>query len=237
MWHLRLLVVFSLLFVLTWGQIATETGEPYQIFRYYEVTREDQRNARKEKNNILEYLFGDNWYIVARFNRIEPEWVWAGRKLKVPLDMKYAETWSPLPERLTSVYSKSVLIDLKSQALGAYEDGKLQFWMPISAGRKGHSTPKGAYRIMAKDRDHISSIYLDTRGNNSKMPWALMFYVSPGGIAYWIHGGDLPGYPDSHGCVRLFNEDAKKLFLWVSPEGEDGRYVYVKKEIIPVVIR
>src|SRR5256884_8993123 len=73
----------------------------------------------------------------------------------------------------------------------------------VSTGRPGHPTPTGVFTILEKEVHHTSSIY-----KGAEMPY--MERVTWGGIA--LHAGDLPGYPDSHGCVRLPLEFSKLLF-------------------------
>ena len=64
----------------------------------------------------------------------------------------------------------------------------------VSTGRPGHPTPTGVFTILEKEVHHTSSIY-----KGAEMPY--MERVTWGGIA--LHAGNLPGYPDSHGCIRL----------------------------------
>src|SRR5437867_2997342 len=73
----------------------------------------------------------------------------------------------------------------------------------VSTGRPGHPTPTGIFTILEKEVHHTSSIY-----KGAEMPY--MERVTWGGIA--LHAGDLPGYPDSHGCVRIPLEFSKLLF-------------------------
>ena len=73
----------------------------------------------------------------------------------------------------------------------------------VSTGRPGHPTPTGVFTILDKEVHHTSSIY-----KGAEMPY--MERVTWGGIA--LHAGDLPGYPDSHGCIRLPLEFSKLLF-------------------------
>src|SRR6266705_4054163 len=73
----------------------------------------------------------------------------------------------------------------------------------VSTGRPGHPTPTGVFTILEKEVHHTSSIY-----KGAEMPY--MERVTWSGIA--LHAGDLPGYPDSHGCVRLPLEFSKLLF-------------------------
>jgi len=98
---------------------------------------------------------------------------------------------------------------LDRQFAGAYEGGELVASYPMSSGKEGFRTPTGNYGVTKKDEDHVSSKYPEPDGG-WPMPWALRFK----GTLYWMHGGDLPGYPASHGCVRLFPRDAEALFSW-----------------------
>jgi lipoprotein-anchoring transpeptidase ErfK/SrfK len=117
----------------------------------------------------------------------------------------------PLPASRPDLASepRAILIVLDRQFLGAYEHGVLVASYPVSSGREGHETPTGRFRVTRKDATHVSSVYPEPTGG-WPMPWALRFYRS----AYWIHGGELVGHPASHGCVRMFPEDAERLFAW-----------------------
>ena len=64
----------------------------------------------------------------------------------------------------------------------------------MSTGRPGHATPTGRFPIIEKHREHYSNLY-----NNAPMPF--MQRLTMDGIA--LHAGQIPGYPASHGCVRL----------------------------------
>ena len=94
-------------------------------------------------------------------------------------------------------------IDLTAQRLTVYRDGALVAASAISTGTLGRETPTGVFTILEKKVTHRSSTY-----DNAPMPF--MQRLTEKGIA--IHAGDLPGYPASHGCIRLPNEFAKKLF-------------------------
>jgi hypothetical protein len=72
-----------------------------------------------------------------------------------------------------------------------------------STGKAGHSTPTGVFTILQKDKNHHSSTY-----NNAPMP--NMNRLTWSGVA--LHAGNLPGYPASHGCVRLPTEFSERLF-------------------------
>jgi len=92
-------------------------------------------------------------------------------------------------------------------------------------GDREHVTPTGDYEVARKHKDHKSSKYPEPDGG-WPMPWALRF----NGNAYWIHAGDMVGRPASHGCVRLFYDDAKELFEWA----DIGTKVKVVARLPPV---
>src|SRR5262249_24887418 len=95
---------------------------------------------------------------------------------------------------------------------------------PVSSGQTGLETPAGIYSIVQKEEDHHSNIYED-----GSMPF--MQRITWTGIA--LHGGVLPGYPASHGCVRMPEPFARRLF----PLTEIGmRVVVVRNDIAPADI-
>ena len=96
-----------------------------------------------------------------------------------------------------------VVVSLPAQMAHVYRGDTRIGRTTISSGREGHDTPPGTYEILEKRRDHRSNLY-----NNAPMPY--MQRLTWDGIA--LHGGKIPGYPASHGCVRLPNEFAAKLF-------------------------
>lgn len=157
----------------------------------------------------LESLFGADWPVVARFNRIDRRHVYPGMTIKVPLDIAAARDYTPLPAEYEEAkrYRKYILIDLAEQWMGAYESGKLRFSAPAATGSMGHETPVGLYRIDARHRKHTSSLY-QTEDGSAQYPMdnAMRFHIGSDNIAYWIHARDLPGKPASHGCVGLFDE-------------------------------
>lgn len=102
----------------------------------------------------------------------------------------------------------NIYISLKQQQLNAYDiDGNHVFSSPISSGKRGHSTPTGSFEIIGKKLFHRSNRYPEPRGG-APMPY--MMRLTDYGIA--IHAGHVPGYPASHGCIRLPKQKAKELF-------------------------
>lgn len=113
---------------------------------------------------------------------------------------------APPPQRTVSEVLESgvvIMISLKSQQMHVFRDGVLWRSSPVSTGKKGKRTPTGTFAILQKKRHHRSNLY-----SNAPMPY--MQRLTWGGIA--IHAGRLPGYPASHGCIRLPAEFARELF-------------------------
>lgn len=96
-----------------------------------------------------------------------------------------------------------VVINRRSQRLIVYRNGIPIGISTVSTGRPGHTTPTGTYRILQRRVRHFSSLY-----HNAPMPY--MQRLTWGGIA--LHGGQLPGYPASHGCIRLPHAFARLLY-------------------------
>ena len=126
--------------------------------------------------------------------------------------------------------SKSIVINLSTQKIYAKENGKVLFGGDISSGMKGHRTPRGLFKIIEKDRYHVSNKYPEPSGG-AKMPY--MLRLTNSGIA--VHQGYLPGYPASHGCIRVSKNTAIKLWRWagigtkVKIIGDASDFRYVKK--------
>ena len=96
-----------------------------------------------------------------------------------------------------------MLVSLNQQRMYVYDSNGFVVQTRVSSGRTGHETPVGIYSIIEKKVDHTSNIYLD-----AKMPH--MQRLTMTGIA--LHGGIIPGYPASGGCVRLPFEFARRFF-------------------------
>ena len=110
-----------------------------------------------------------------------------------------------LPPEVSAVLRSGVLIVISkaSQRMYVFKDGAPWGTSPVSSGRRGHATPAGVFPILQKQTFHRSNIY-----SNAPMPF--MQRLTWSGIA--IHAGHLPGYPASHGCVRLPRAFAQSLY-------------------------
>jgi hypothetical protein len=95
------------------------------------------------------------------------------------------------------------IVSIKSQQVTFYDADGWILRAPVSTGTTGRETPAGVFAVIEKDKDHHSSLYDDAwMPNMQRITW--------NGIA--LHGGPLPGYAASHGCVRMPFDFAEKLF-------------------------
>jgi L,D-transpeptidase catalytic domain len=95
------------------------------------------------------------------------------------------------------------IVSIKSQQVTIYDADGWILRAPVSTGTKGRETPAGVFAVVEKNKDHRSNMYDDAWMPN-------MLRITWNGIA--LHGGPLPGYPASHGCVRMPFGFAEKLF-------------------------
>jgi hypothetical protein len=141
------------------------------------------------------------------------EWIWAGR------------TAAPGP--------LAMIVSLTEQRAYVYRNGLLIAASTISTGRAGHETPTGVFTVLQKDKNHHSNLY-----DSAPMPYQQR--LTWDGVA--LHAGGLPGYPESHGCVHLPTEFARRLFeatnlgmtVVVSKEGSQPVSVVHPRAISPI---
>src|SRR5271155_2128067 len=95
------------------------------------------------------------------------------------------------------------IVSTKSQQVTIYDADGWILRAPVSTGTTGRETPAGVFSVVEKDKDHHSSLYDDAWMPN-------MLRITWNGIA--LHGGPLPGYAASHGCVRMPFDFAEKVF-------------------------
>ncbi|WP_035917958.1 L,D-transpeptidase [Legionella fairfieldensis] len=164
--------------------------------------------------------------IVRRINRMNIR-LRAGMIIAVPhnLDRLTIYDVSPFPRYIEARGEKTIYISQKKLAWGAYdEDGELLWWGPISSGSDkchgvvgGCETPTGSYRIIRKQDGECISTAFPRRANGdnggAEMPFCMHFFRG-----YALHGSEeVPGYRASHGCIRMFTEDAR----WLNEEFVD----------------
>lgn len=99
-------------------------------------------------------------------------------------------------------WSRKVVIDLSSQRINFYVNGKSVFSSVCSTGKRGYRTPTGTFIISDKTRLRHSTLY------GSPMP----YFQRLSGSAIGMHQGNCPGYPASHGCIRMPWSSSKSLY-------------------------
>ena len=116
-------------------------------------------------------------------------------------DLKPGEfTWHPERSPAGPV---AIIVSIPDQRVHVYRNGIRIGVSTCSTGKPGHSTPTGVFTILEKDKNHHSSTYNDApMPNMNRLTWS--------GVA--LHAGMLPGYPASHGCIRLPVKFSELLF-------------------------
>ena len=115
-------------------------------------------------------------------------------------------------------------VSIGSQRVTVYDNGTPVAVSPISSGMAGHSTPTGVFSVIQKQRWHHSNLY-----SNAPMPY--MQRITWSGVA--LHAGVVPGYPASHGCIRL--PEAFAVRLWGMTK-VGARVVITRNEAAPYEI-
>jgi lipoprotein-anchoring transpeptidase ErfK/SrfK len=143
-----------------------------------------------------------------KMNRIDKRHIHTGDSLVIPDASADLMSIAPFPIQLEIARKipKLVLVSRRVQAFGAYESGRLVRWGPTSTGKKSTPTPAGLYHANWKAKTRRSSV-----NQSWILPWCFNL-DDTAGISF--HQFDLPGYPASHGCVRLLEEDAKWVYDW-----------------------
>jgi lipoprotein-anchoring transpeptidase ErfK/SrfK len=108
--------------------------------------------------------------------------------------------WEPTAASTGSLF---MVVDLSAQRAMLYSNGVAIAASTVSTGRKGRKTPTGVFTILQKEVVHRSRTYDDA-------PMPYMQRLTWKGIA--MHAGHVPGYPTSHGCIRLPRGFAKRLY-------------------------
>ena len=164
---------------------------------------------------------------IAYFNALDPFFIkkevdepnsFRRKTLKIPLDLSLEPVIFPEFDDRLAAYGQYLLIDIGKSYLALYTRGALTRVYPISPGGRltgsRTRTPLIHFTVQGKDENHWSNIY------DTWMPWSLLIRRP-----YFIHGGCLPGVPDSKGCIRLFNDHAQELFNLVEV-GTPGRVTF-----------
>jgi hypothetical protein len=117
-----------------------------------------------------------------------------------------------------------IIISIADQRVSLYDNGSLIARSSVSTGVPRHPTPLGVFSVMGKERWHRSNLY-------SGAPMPYMQRITQSGIA--LHAGVLPGYPASHGCIRLTNDFAIRLWHLTK---RGARVIIARQDLVPVEI-
>ena len=187
---------------------------------------------------------GDTWQtlfpstakrdLVMRVNRINIS-LKQGMRIAVPKDSSATNMldYSPISKQISPPGEKIILVSLNESqlAFGAYDaQGNLQYWGPVSGGKgycsdtgKRCHTALGQYSIYRKEGASCKSTKFPLGRGGAPMPYCMFFH---GGFA--MHGSyEVPGYNASHGCIRMFINDAQWL---------NEKFTH-KEDSVPVVIK
>ncbi|RUR08837.1 L,D-transpeptidase [Legionella septentrionalis] len=217
-------------------------GASQQRFGETLCSSEDYFCIKVKSGETWEMLFPniEERDIVKRINRMNIG-LRKGMTIAVPKNIDRLTVYdvSPFPRYIESDGEKTIFVSQKQLAWGAYdEQGELVWWGPLSSGSgtcrniEGNcKTPSGSFRVIRKqDISCISTTFpMRADGNNggAEMPYCMHFFRG-----YALHGSDtVPGYRASHGCVRMFVEDARWLneeFVEVPEDGVRGTRVIVE---------
>jgi hypothetical protein len=117
-----------------------------------------------------------------------------------------------------------IVISIADQRVSLYDNGILIGQSSVSTGVRRHPTPLGVFSVIEKERWHRSNLY-------SAAPMPYMQRITWSGIA--LHAGELPGYPASHGCIRLTNDFAIRLWHLTK---RGARVIIARQDVVPVEI-
>lgn len=179
----------------------------------------------RQNYNPLEQEF------IFALNRMDANRLDAGDVLLIPdtLTTNFFD-YSPFPEKFEMLDSipKVVLISRRIQGFALYEHGKLLRWGPVSSGKMSTPTPAGLFYGNHKAVRKVSTV------NDA---WILPYYfnfMNFEGVG--VHQYDMPGYPASHACVRLREEDAKEIYNWAEQWKLDETGQIVRRNGTPFMV-
>ncbi len=149
--------------------------------------------------------------LLEKLNRAEIAHLTRLQTLVVPASWEDELAYSVLPARYPPGRPpvKLLIVFLPGQLFGAYESGSLVRWGPISSGRRRSPTPAGQFTLNWRSTGRASTV-----NPNWFMRWCFNYRNAAGAA---LHAYALPGYPASHGCIRLLDRDARWLFEWGEP--------------------
>ena len=180
----------------------------------------DSLKTREAIDSLLNTYSNDQLNTILALNRVEKNRLRPERPIVIPECVSEDfNAYSPFPEEVNMLQCipKTVLINKRVQAFALYENGKLVKWGPVSTGKNSTKTPSGLNYGNYKAKRKISTV---------DESWVLPYYfnfMNFEGVG--VHQYALPGYPASHGCVRLYMDDAKYIFDWADMWDVEGSKV------------
>ncbi len=172
----------------------------------------------------------DNVQTVLEINRIDTANIAKGRVLIIPNSFDDPAALSPFPATVTAAFDipKLMIVDQAVQAFAIYNNGALVRWGGVNTGKQSTPTPNRLYFANWKGKRVVSS---------EDDSWILPWYVNldnKEGIS--MHQYELPGYPASHSCVRLLEQDAEWIYNWVDQWSVADDDQTVLHEGTPVIV-
>lgn len=228
---MKRLIISAVLLVFASLQMAFAAGNPIQNAKqlnpnkYYGAglcATVGYSCVKINRGDTWQKLFPDEVQrdIVQRVNRTNMS-LRPGSTIAVPdhLASVTIQDVAPFPKNIAPSKNKLIIVDQDKLAWGAYDrKGFLVKWGAISSGqnfcsdiKRSCTTITGEFYVFnKKDKKCKSTIFPVDEGGGAVMPWCMFFYKG-----YALHGSpEVPGYRASHGCIRLFIEDA----LWLNKE-------------------
>ena len=215
-----MLKLFTITIISVFLSIATTSAWAVQTY--------GQRFCNNPDYHCIKITRGQTWYslfpnererdVVQRLNRMNVQLV-TGHTIAVPNRIRSTTVWdiAPFPHRISPQKTNIIKVDQKELAWGAYDtNGNLVNWGPMSGGQgycadinRGCGTVSGEFTIYRRQGPNCISSRFPLPNGGAPMPYCMHFYRG-----YALHGSNfVPGHHASHGCVRLFVEDAKWLNL------------------------
>jgi len=158
---------------------------------------------------LLASLTPEQRALLEKLNHADIEHLAKLRALVVPESWSQDEmAYSPLPETWPTARTspKALVIDLAAQVFGAYENGKLVRWGPVSTGTGVSRTMPGLYHLNWRSRSRRSTVNPE---------WLMTWYYNFSSVdGNAMHAYSMPGFPASHGCIRLLERDAQWVYDW-----------------------
>ncbi|MGY5847747.1 L,D-transpeptidase [Salegentibacter sp. HM20] len=179
------------------------------IIKYPRYSK-DSIKSIANRDSIFQRLSAVERNLILSLNRIDLYRLQPGELFIMPDSLSENFLWySPFPAKMPLLDSipKAVLISQRIQAFAAYENGNLCRWGAVSSGKQSTPTPNGLHYANYKARRKISTVNRD---------WIMPYYVNfMNFYGVGSHEYNLPGFPASHACVRMFREDAIFIYNWI----------------------